>query len=67
MNKVKETKNSENRFSRLQDMAKDVIEVAESLGKTVKEQHNSNNYKEKRKMKMNVQMKTMCTMQIPLI
>ena len=48
MNKVKETKNFDNRFSRLQAMTEDVNEVAELLRKTVKEQNNANNWKEKK-------------------
>ena len=47
-NQVKETKNFENRFSRLQDMTKDMTEVTEVLWETVKEQNNANNCKEKK-------------------
>ena len=45
--RVKKTKNYENRFSRLQDMTKDMTEVTELLWETVKQQNNKNNCKEK--------------------
>lgn len=45
--KVKKTENHENRFSRLQDMVKDMTEVMELLSETVKDQNNKNNGVEK--------------------
>ena len=61
-NQIKDTKKFENRFSRLQNMTKDMSEVTEILWKTVKKQNNANNCKEKRKLKTNVKMEKMHTM-----
>ena len=50
------TKNYENRFSRLQDMTKDMTEVTELLWEKFKQQNNKNNCKEKWKMQMKIKM-----------